>query len=174
MHNKIREDSTQRMKMPLKELKRAAPKSFALLVLLPAFFVFAYAIALLYPRQTFFRFWPCAFRRLTGWYCPACGSTRAVTALSHFRFVQSFLFNPYPILVLLLLVAIWLYACYCVLIKRADRRFPRIFLWFYIILGIGLVYCVLRNTPLFDTVPVGAPGTLLRQIAALRLLPPFS
>ena len=38
---------------------------------------------------------PCAFHRLTGFYCPGCGGTRAVKALFHGKIITSFLFHPF-------------------------------------------------------------------------------
>ncbi len=37
---------------------------------------------------------PCSIYRLTGWYCPGCGGTRAVKAFLHGRLVTSFLYHP--------------------------------------------------------------------------------
>lgn len=37
---------------------------------------------------------PCAFHRITGWYCPGCGGTRAVFALCRGEIVRSFKFHP--------------------------------------------------------------------------------
>lgn len=37
---------------------------------------------------------PCVFHTVTGYYCPGCGGTRAVAALLHGEFIQSFRFHP--------------------------------------------------------------------------------
>ena len=37
---------------------------------------------------------PCNIYRLTGWYCPGCGGTRAVKALLHGRILASLLYHP--------------------------------------------------------------------------------
>lgn len=37
---------------------------------------------------------PCPFKYLTGWYCPGCGSTRALHNLLHGRIVAAFGYNP--------------------------------------------------------------------------------
>ena len=37
---------------------------------------------------------PCLFRRATGWYCPGCGSGRAITALLRGRLWEAFCWNP--------------------------------------------------------------------------------
>lgn len=37
---------------------------------------------------------PCPFKYLTGWYCPGCGSTRALHHLLHGRLTAAFGYNP--------------------------------------------------------------------------------
>lgn len=37
---------------------------------------------------------PCIFNRITGFYCPGCGGTRAVMALIHGKFLTSFFYHP--------------------------------------------------------------------------------
>ena len=41
-----------------------------------------------------FRFPPCLFHLATGYYCPGCGGTRAITALLHGQILNSFLYHP--------------------------------------------------------------------------------
>ncbi|WP_242939713.1 DUF2752 domain-containing protein [[Clostridium] polysaccharolyticum] len=51
----------------------------------------------LYKRHELFfkRFqFPCLFYRLTGYYCPGCGGTRAVKAFLSGDFIKSFLYHP--------------------------------------------------------------------------------
>lgn len=38
---------------------------------------------------------PCAVRFITGYYCPGCGGTRAVRALLQGRLITSFLYHPF-------------------------------------------------------------------------------
>ena len=38
---------------------------------------------------------PCRFRRMTGFYCPGCGGTRAVRALLQGRVITSFFYHPF-------------------------------------------------------------------------------
>lgn len=51
----------------------------------------------------------CAFRALTGWYCPGCGVTRMLYALAHFDIPRAFSMNPLALLILALspLLAAW-------------------------------------------------------------------
>lgn len=44
----------------------------------------------------------CAFRSLTGFYCPGCGGTRATLHLLKFHPIRSFLMHPLPLLAALL------------------------------------------------------------------------
>ena len=37
----------------------------------------------------------CFFHRITGYYCPGCGGTRATSALLHGHFLQSLYFHPF-------------------------------------------------------------------------------
>ena len=41
-----------------------------------------------------FQFPPCLFHLATGYYCPGCGGTRAVSALLHGQLLRSFVFHP--------------------------------------------------------------------------------
>ena len=41
-----------------------------------------------------FRFPPCLFHLATGYYCPGCGGTRAITSLLHGQILNSFLYHP--------------------------------------------------------------------------------
>lgn len=51
----------------------------------------------------------------TGYYCPGCGGTRAITALLHGRLLSSFLYHP------VVLYAAWR------------------FLWIFVVSGLGTV-----------------------------------
>lgn len=46
----------------------------------------------------------CVFKLLTGHPCPACGTTRAIAAISEGRFLDSINLNPLGILILLLAI----------------------------------------------------------------------
>lgn len=46
----------------------------------------------------------CVFKLLTGHPCPACGTTRAIAAISEGRFLDSITLNPLGVLILLLAV----------------------------------------------------------------------
>ncbi len=44
----------------------------------------------------------CAFHRLTGYYCPGCGITRACFAIANGQILRSFLLHPIPPILLVL------------------------------------------------------------------------
>ena len=46
----------------------------------------------------------CAFKSLTGWYCPGCGGTRSVFGFLQGHFLQSFYYNPFVPYVMVLYV----------------------------------------------------------------------
>ena len=51
---------------------------------------------------------PCLFRELSGWYCPGCGTTRALHALAHGDLAGVWAMNPLlPVLAVLLPAVIW-------------------------------------------------------------------
>ena len=87
--------------------------------------------------------WPvkpiCVFHAVTGWYCPGCGATRALCALSHGDLSGAWHYNALLIAVLpLLLVAAWQP-------QRVSQVRP-VWIWTLVIL-IGL-FTVARNIPL--------------------------
>jgi hypothetical protein len=70
-------------------------------------------------RQSLFP--QCQFHRLTGWWCPGCGGTRALHQLLHGEFVAAFLLNPLLVLALPVL-AYWLVRV--AVAERTGRRLP--------------------------------------------------
>lgn len=88
---------------------------------------------------------PCPLHALTGWFCPGCGSTRALHALVHGDVVQALAMNPLLVVVLPLLAWMALSAAGLALPGRRTlmpiAANPRI--WLVVLLG----YWVLRNLP---------------------------
>ena len=89
-------------------------------------------------------FAPCVFHLVTGYYCMTCGATRAVHELLRLRLVNSFLLNPVPILLALFLLTVLGFELAGV-IRRRRIRFRWGLLALYIILGVTLAHCLLRN-----------------------------
>jgi len=104
---------------------------------------------------------PCPVRYLTGWYCPGCGSLRAMHQLLHGNLQAAWAMNPLTIL-FLPFIAYGL-ASHALLALR-GRGLPGIFLpalWIRVMCGVIVLFGVLRNVPVhpFDLL---APGGMLR------------
>jgi hypothetical protein len=91
----------------------------------------------------------CPFRALTGWLCPGCGTQRGLHELLHGNLLAALRFNP--LMVLSLPFVGW-----SLLARSAElavgRSLPGVFLraaWIRALLGVILLYGVLRNTPLW-------------------------
>ena len=85
---------------------------------------------------------PCIFNKITGFYCPGCGMTRAVNSIFNFKFYQAFRFNA-----LIFIMPIML-AIYCLLSYKKKSKIAKHILIIMLIIAIG--YGVLRNTPQFE------------------------
>ncbi len=86
---------------------------------------------------TQYRFWPpCIFHEVTGLYCPGCGNTRALAALLHGDFAESFSQNILFIPAVLTIV--------CLLIWHRLTLKPVVA---YTILFVLLGFMFLRNLP---------------------------
>jgi hypothetical protein len=97
---------------------------------------------------------PCPFRSLTGFYCPGCGTLRALHQLTLGHPVAALDLNP--LMVLLLPFVAYFLASHAVLAVtgRPLRKFFVRPALIWTLLGIILVYWLLRNLP-------GYPFTLL-------------
>jgi hypothetical protein len=80
---------------------------------------------------------PCPFHELTGWWCPGCGSTRALHQLLHGHLAAAFWLNP---LAVLLLPPVGY------LVARGERV-PMRPIWIWALAGMIIVFGVLRNIP---------------------------
>lgn len=105
-------------------------------------------VLLLFIDPTKVPFFPqCIFRKLTGWYCPGCGTARGVYQLVHGNIVQAWYFNPALIIGLLLLTMMFFsellgarYAFWC----RLSRFFSSS-LFAYLLLAAIILWWILRN-----------------------------
>lgn len=91
-------------------------------------------------------FYPkCLFHEMTGWYCPGCGSTRALHCLLHGEFREALRNNALAVFALPLLGGIFL--------ARAVRRRPPMAArqsklgWLGLLLAGIVVFGVVRNIP---------------------------
>ena len=103
---------------------------------------------------------PCPVHYLTGWYCPGCGSLRALHALLHGNLHNAWAMNPLTILLLPFIV----YGLVSeTLVGLGRRGLPQPRLSSYAIYSLGCVivlFGVIRNLPMhpFNWL---APGAML-------------
>lgn len=92
----------------------------------------------------------CVFHKLTGLYCPGCGSGRASAALLHLDFKAAFQYNCLYVL-LLPFIVYYLLKQYIILVFRKDLlpMFSIDGLAAKIVLAVILVFWILRNIPVF-------------------------
>ena len=88
---------------------------------------------------------PCPFRVLTGWYCPGCGSLRALHQLLHGNLRRAFAFNPFAVVTLpFLMYGAASYAWF----EMRHARMPRVLLPGWTIHGLAvavIVFGIVRN-----------------------------
>jgi len=104
---------------------------------------------------------PCPVHYLTGWYCPGCGSLRAIHALLHGNVHGAWAMNPLTI-VLLPFIAYGLVSE--TLVRLRGRGLPQLRLPSSAIYSLGCIivlFGVIRNLPL-EPFSWLAPGAMLR------------
>jgi hypothetical protein len=87
----------------------------------------------------------CPFLWITGWYCPGCGSLRAVHALTHLDVGTALARNPLTVAFVGVLAAMWVAWLQRSVTGRARRVAPAWVLW--TLLGVVCVFWVVRNLP---------------------------
>lgn len=78
---------------------------------------------------------PCTFYKVTGYYCPGCGGTRALTSLLKGEIRQSFRYNS--------LIYINTIVVTCVEVFKVNRKNKEVV--YTILVVISIIYGVLRN-----------------------------
>ncbi len=92
----------------------------------------------------------CPIKKVTGLYCPGCGVTRMLLSLLKGQLYQAFRYNPLIFITLPFFIIYYidyLYALYKNKKNKLHVLEPNI--W-YVLIGIFLIYGILRNIPLFD------------------------
>ena|SRR5581483_7072912 len=88
---------------------------------------------------------PCVFQKLTGLYCPGCGSTRAVWYLVHGHPLKALGENALVVLLLPFMV----YDLAAVLGRRWVTLSSRLRPWMlWTLLGVVIAFTIARNVPL--------------------------
>src|SRR5229473_426347 len=103
---------------------------------------------------------PCPLRYLTGWYCPGCGSLRAIHQLLHGNLHAAWALNPLTVLLLPFLA--YGTASY-VLFELSGKHLPRLFLpavWIRSLCGVIILFGIARNLP-FHPLELLAPAGVL-------------
>jgi hypothetical protein len=103
---------------------------------------------------------PCPFHALTGWYCPGCGSLRAIHQLLHGNLSAAFAMNPFAVIALPFL----LYGLVSqISLELRGRRIPHFFIpggWIWTLAVAIVVFGILRNLP-YAPFNLLAPGAML-------------
>lgn len=100
----------------------------------------------------------CPFHSLTGLYCPGCGSQRAFHSLLHLDIQKAFSFNALFVPIGMIVGYHWFVQFYNRITSRDMRNFIYDTKFPLVILGIVLLFWILRNIPIepFSSL---APGT---------------
>jgi hypothetical protein len=99
----------------------------------------------------------CIFNSLTGYYCPGCGSQRAIHSLLHLDFAGVVSYNFMFIPALLLIFYHYLHPVFN---RLFGWKLPNVFYFRntpLVILGVILLFWILRNIPYYPF-SVLAPG----------------
>ena len=123
---------------------------------------FIVAVAMLWASDpaTSGLFPPCPVRYLTGWYCPGCGSLRAIHQLLHGNLRAAWAMNPLTV-VLLPFLAYGLASF--ALFEIHGRGLPQPFLravWIHALCAAIILFGIARNLPVHPFDLLG-PGMML-------------
>lgn len=111
-----------------------------LIIIIAVLYLFNPAVSALYPR--------CMFNLVTGYFCPGCGSLRALHHLLHGNFIDAAKMNP------LLVTAIPIISVNCFIAGLCNRKFVTFQPPFnstyaaIIVFCIMIFYTIARNIPL--------------------------
>ena len=126
--------------------------------------VLAAAIAMLdfFDPATSGLFPPCPLRYLTGWYCPGCGSLRAIHQLLHGNLSAAWALNPLTVLLLpFITYGIASYA----LFEIRGQHLPQVFLpasCIRVLCVVIILFGIARNIPFYPFDLLAPAGSILR------------
>ena len=105
---------------------------------------------------------PCPLRYLTGWYCPGCGSLRALHQLLHGNLAAAWALNPLTVILLpFLAYGIASYAAF----EIRGRHLPRYFLpavSIRALCAVIILFGIARNIP-FHPFDLLAPAAVIHH-----------
>jgi len=79
----------------------------------------------------------CVLHSVTGWYCPGCGTTRALVQAAHGHWLAALRLNALTLVALPVIGVLWVTG-------RLDRLKPT---WIWALLVVIVAFGVLRNLP---------------------------
>jgi len=88
---------------------------------------------------------PCSLYSLTGLYCPGCGGTRALVLFFQGHFIQSFLHHPVIVYAAFLLIPFMVSHTLSILTRNRIKGFLFRPIYFYIMIGVIIVQCIVKN-----------------------------
>jgi len=99
--------------------------------------------------SSFITFPDCSIYKLTGFYCPGCGSTRSFLALLDFNLVTSFLYNPTVIYSAFIVILYMFFQIIDRILKKEKFFMPFHNIYIYIGLFVFIINWIVRNILLY-------------------------
>ena len=92
----------------------------------------------------------CPIYKFTHLYCPGCGITRMLISILHGNFYQAFRYNPLIFILLPFIIIYWIIDTITYIKYKKNITKPlEPYIW-YVLIGIFVLYGILRNVPYFD------------------------
>ena len=91
----------------------------------------------------------CPILKYLGFYCPACGGTRAVISLYHFHIIDSFLYNPIVIYTFITTTLYLIIETINLIFKKSISLPWKILI--YVGLAIFIINWIIQNIILFNS-----------------------
>lgn len=91
----------------------------------------------------------CFFYRLTGYYCPGCGGTRALVALLQLHILQSLRCHPLVVYTAAVLGAFWISKTLEIIAGKRFRGMGLKPVYLYIAMAIVIIQWIIKNSLLY-------------------------